>query len=299
MTDTAARLSTALSDRYRLESELGQGGMATVYLAEDVRHRRKVAIKVLRPELAAVLGVERFLQEIEPTAQLQHPHILTLYDSGQVEQQLFYVMPYVDGESLADRLARERQLSVAEAVRITCEVADALDYAHRHGVVHRDIKPANVLLQDGRALVADFGIARAVRAATTTAAGRPAALLTAGAGMPTAKSATARRQAARRPWPFRAGPRSETLRAVVEGEKLAGPAWKRTARPETTSHRAFSCPSWDRTRTLLIQSQACCQLHQGAAFNCHGAEGARTPDLLGAIQALSQLSYSPATGGET
>jgi len=159
------RLTAALSDRYRIERELGQGGMATVYLAEDLKHRRKVAIKVLRPELAAVLGVERFLQEIELTANLQHPHILTLYDSGQVEQQLFYVMPYIEGESLADRLARERQLSVEESVRITCEVADALDYAHRHGVVHRDIKPANVLLQDGRAMVADFGIARAVRAA--------------------------------------------------------------------------------------------------------------------------------------
>ena len=165
MTDTLERLQTALADRYRIEREIGQGGMATVYLAEDVRHHRKVAIKVLRPELAAVLGVERFLREIELTAQLQHPHILTLYDSGQVEQQLFYVMPYIDGESLADRLTRERQLSVEDTVRITCEVADALDYAHRHGVVHRDIKPANVLLQDGRALVADFGIARAVRAA--------------------------------------------------------------------------------------------------------------------------------------
>jgi serine/threonine-protein kinase len=159
---TLARLSTSLADRYTIERELGQGGMATVYLAHDVRHDRKVALKVLRPELAAILGAERFLAEIKTTANLQHPHILSLFDSGEADGTVFYVMPFVEGESLRDRLNREKQLPVDDAVRITCEVADALDYAHRHGVVHRDIKPENILLHDGRALVADFGIALAV-----------------------------------------------------------------------------------------------------------------------------------------
>lgn len=153
---------TDLAGRYRVERELGAGGMATVYLAHDVRHDRKVALKVLRPELAAVIGAARFLAEIRTTANLQHPHILPLYDSGEAEGSVFYVMPYVAGESLRDRLSREKQLPVDEAIRIACEVADALDYAHRQGVVHRDIKPENVLLHDGRALVADFGIALAV-----------------------------------------------------------------------------------------------------------------------------------------
>jgi serine/threonine-protein kinase len=162
VTDPAARLSAALSDRYAIERELGQGGMATVYLAHDVRHDRKVALKVLRPELSAILGASRFLQEIKTTANLQHPHILSLFDSGEADGLVFYVMPYVEGESLRDRLKREHQLPVEEAVRITREVADALDYAHRHGVVHRDIKPENILLHDGRAQVADFGIALAV-----------------------------------------------------------------------------------------------------------------------------------------
>ncbi len=161
MTDIT-RLTTALADRYRIERELGQGGMATVYLAHDVRHDRKVALKVLRPELAAVIGAERFLVEIKTTANLQHPHILPLHDSGEADGTVFYVMPYVEGESLRDRLTRERQLPVDDAVRIAREVADALDYAHRHGVIHRDIKPENILLHDGRALVADFGIALAV-----------------------------------------------------------------------------------------------------------------------------------------
>jgi len=156
------RLAEALADRYRIERELGAGGMATVFLAEDLRHRRSVAVKVLRPELAAVIGADRFLAEIRTTANLQHPHILPLFDSGGADSFLFYVMPYVDGESLRDRLGREKQLPVAEAVRIASEVASALDYAHRHGVVHRDIKPENVLLHEGRALVADFGIALAV-----------------------------------------------------------------------------------------------------------------------------------------
>ncbi|HEX9165950.1 MAG TPA: protein kinase [Gemmatimonadales bacterium] len=161
MTEPLDRLTAALADRYRIERELGAGGMATVYLAHDVRHDRKVALKVLRPELSAVIGAERFLVEIRTTANLQHPHILALYDSGQVDGTVFYVMPYVAGESLRERLAREKQLPVADAVRIATEVAGALDYAHRQGVIHRDIKPENILLHDGRALVADFGIALA------------------------------------------------------------------------------------------------------------------------------------------
>jgi Tol biopolymer transport system component len=154
-------LATALADRYRLERQVGEGGMATVYLAEDLRHHRKVAVKVLRAELSAILGAERFLHEITTTANLQHPHILPLFDSGEAAGRVFYVMPFVEGESLRDRLARLRQLPVEEAVRIAREVADALDYAHRHGVIHRDVKPENILLHDGRAQVADFGIALA------------------------------------------------------------------------------------------------------------------------------------------
>ena len=161
MTDTPTHLATALADRYRIERELGAGGMATVYLAYDLKHDRRVAIKVLRPELAAVIGAERFLSEIRTTANLQHPHILPLFDSGAAGSSLFYVMPFVDGESLRDRLTREKQLPVADAVRLATEVAAALDYAHRHGVIHRDIKPENILLHEGSALVADFGIALA------------------------------------------------------------------------------------------------------------------------------------------
>ena len=155
------RLTAALADRYRLERELGQGGMATVYLAQDLKHDRKVAIKVLRPELAAVIGAERFLTEIKTTANLQHPHILALFDSGEVNGTVFYAMPYVEGESLRDRLTREKQLPIDDAVSIAREVAGALEYAHRHGVIHRDIKPENILLHGGHALVADFGIALA------------------------------------------------------------------------------------------------------------------------------------------
>jgi Tol biopolymer transport system component/tRNA A-37 threonylcarbamoyl transferase component Bud32 len=155
------RLRTAFADRYQLEREVGAGGMATVYLAQDLRHGRKVAVKVLRPELAAVIGAERFLAEIKLTANLQHPHILPLFDSGEADSFLFYVMPFVQGETLRDRLRREKQLPVQDAVRIASEVGSALDYAHRHGVVHRDIKPENILLHDGQALVADFGIALA------------------------------------------------------------------------------------------------------------------------------------------
>jgi serine/threonine-protein kinase len=161
MPELLGRLQSALADRYRLDREAGAGGMATVYLAEDVRHDRRVALKVLRPELAAVIGAERFLAEIKLTANLQHPHILPLFESGEADGYLFYVMPFVEGETLRDRINREKQLPVAEAVRITTEVASALDYAHRHGVVHRDIKPENILLHDGQALVADFGIALA------------------------------------------------------------------------------------------------------------------------------------------
>ena len=166
------RLAAVLADRYRIERELGAGGMATVYLAHDLKHDRKVAVKVLEPELAASLGHERFLREITTTANLRHPHILPLYDSGEAGDPsdsaggrlLYYVMPYVEGESLRDRLDREKQLPLEEAVRIAAEVADALGYAHGRDVIHRDIKPENLLLEGGHAFVADFGIARAVRA---------------------------------------------------------------------------------------------------------------------------------------
>ncbi|UCC25043.1 MAG: protein kinase [Gemmatimonadales bacterium] len=165
MSEPVVRLNAALEGRYRIEHELGEGGMATVYLATDLKHNRRVALKVLKPELAAVVGAERFLAEIETTANLQHPHILPLFDSGEADGFLFYVMPYVEGESLADRLARERQLPVDEAVRIGRDLAEALDYAHRQGVIHRDIKPANILMNEGRPLIADFGIALAVGSA--------------------------------------------------------------------------------------------------------------------------------------
>ncbi|MEP6713804.1 MAG: protein kinase [Ferruginibacter sp.] len=154
-----ARLQQALSDRYVIERELGAGATATVWLARDLKHDRLVAIKVLHPELAAVVGAERFLKEIRTTAQVQHPHILPLFDSGEAEGQLYYVMLFVDGESLRQRLTRERQLPVADAIHIATEICSALDYSHRHGVIHRDIKPENILLHDGRAIVADFGIA--------------------------------------------------------------------------------------------------------------------------------------------
>src|SRR4051812_13744782 len=155
-------LAAAIADRYEIERELGAGGMATVYLARDLRHDRRVAVKVLRPELAAIIGADRFLAEIKTTANLQHPHILPLHDSGEAGTFLYYVMPFVEGESLRARLLREKQLPVADALRIAGEVSSALDYAHRHGVIHRDIKPENILLHDGQALVADFGIALAV-----------------------------------------------------------------------------------------------------------------------------------------
>ena len=162
MTDSFGRLEAALTGRYRIERELGAGGMATVYIAEDLKHHRQVAVKVLRPDVAASLGAERFLREIEIAARLHHPHILPLYDSGGGADVLFYVMPLVEGDSLRDRLARAGALPVDEAVKILREVADALAYSHRHGVVHRDIKPENILLSSGHALVTDFGVAKAV-----------------------------------------------------------------------------------------------------------------------------------------
>ena len=163
MSDPVTRLNAALEGRYAIERELGEGGMATVYLADDLKHERKVALKVLKPELAAVVGAERFLAEIKTTANLTHPHILPLFDSGEADGFLFYVMPHIEGESLRERIDREKQLGVDDSVAITQKVAGALDYAHEHGVVHRDIKPGNILLSaQGEPLVADFGIALAV-----------------------------------------------------------------------------------------------------------------------------------------
>ncbi len=165
MSDPIARLNAALEGRYTIERELGEGGMATVYLAKDLKHNRNVAVKVLKPELAAVVGAERFLAEIETTANLQHPHVLPLFDSGEADSFLFYVMPYVEGETLRDRIDREKQLPIDEAVAIASKVAGALHHAHEHGVIHRDIKPGNILIQGGEPVVADFGIALAVGAA--------------------------------------------------------------------------------------------------------------------------------------
>ena len=165
MSQQTDRLNTALAGRYRILRHLGEGGMATVYLCEDLKHDRQVALKLLKPELAAVLGAERFVQEIKTTAALQHPHILPLFDSGAADGFLFYVMPFIDGETLRAKLDRETQLGVEESVRIARDVADALHYAHTRGIVHRDVKPENILLHDGRPMVADFGIALAVSAA--------------------------------------------------------------------------------------------------------------------------------------
>ena len=162
MPEPLDQLTAALAERYRIERELGVGGMAIVYLAHDIKHNRQVALKVIKPELAAAVGAERFLREIQVTANLQHPHILALYDSGAANGTLYYVMPFVQGESLRERLNREKQLTVEETIRIVTQVAGALDFAHRQGVIHRDIKPENILLHDGEALIADFGIALAV-----------------------------------------------------------------------------------------------------------------------------------------
>ena len=160
--DALFQLKESLADRYDIKREIGAGGMATVYLAQDLRHDRPVALKLLNPELGAVLGVERFLAEIRVTANLQHQNLLPLFDSGAADGLLFYVMPFVEGESLRARLAREKQLPVDEAVRMTVAIANALDYAHSHGVIHRDLKPENILLQAGQPVIADFGIALAV-----------------------------------------------------------------------------------------------------------------------------------------
>ena len=157
-----AKVTEALAGRYKVEKVIGEGGMATVYLATDQKHKRKVAVKVMRPELAATLGAERFLREVEIAGQLSHPHILPMYDSGESDGLLYYVMPYVPGETLREKLQREGALPADEALRLAREVAEALAYAHRQGIIHRDIKPANILLSEGHALVADFGIARAV-----------------------------------------------------------------------------------------------------------------------------------------
>jgi serine/threonine-protein kinase len=165
MTDQVSQLNTALAGRYEVESELGTGGMATVYLAEDLKHDRKVAIKVLRPDITAAIGRGRFLREIQIVARLNHPHILPLYDSGEVEGLLLYVMPLVQGESLRERLKRDSVLSIEDAVSVTRDVAEGLAYAHGRGVVHRDIKPGNILIEDEHAMVTDFGIALAVSAA--------------------------------------------------------------------------------------------------------------------------------------
>ena len=181
MSDLLTRLQAALADRYAIEREVGRGGMATVYVAQDAKHHRPVALKVLHPHLAANLGPERFLREIQIAARLQHPHILPLFDSGQAEGLLYYVMPYVEGESLRSRLEREKQLPLEDALQVARAVAGALDYAHRHQVVHRDIKPENVMLHEGEAMVTDFGIAKAISVAgkdtltqTGTAVGTPA-----------------------------------------------------------------------------------------------------------------------------
>jgi serine/threonine-protein kinase len=160
VTHALATIAQALQDRYELGRELGSGGMATVYLAQDLRHERPVAIKILRPEIAAGVGAERFLREVRLAARLQHPHILPVFDSGGAAGLLWYAMPYVEGESLRHRLARDGSVRLDECLRLTREVADALDYAHRRGVIHRDVKPANILLSDGHALLADFGVAR-------------------------------------------------------------------------------------------------------------------------------------------
>ncbi|HEU4955817.1 MAG TPA: serine/threonine-protein kinase, partial [Gemmatimonadales bacterium] len=165
MLDLLDQLQSALDSRYAIEREIGHGGMAVVYLARDLRHDRTVAVKVLQPQLAEQLGAERFVREIRVAARLHHPHLLPLYDSGDANGFLYYVAPFVEGGSLRDRLTREGRLALGPALRLTREVADALDYAHRQGVVHRDIKPENILLEDDHAIVADFGVSRALESA--------------------------------------------------------------------------------------------------------------------------------------
>src|SRR5690349_15168603 len=168
MTDDAERVRASLAGRYAIERELGRGGMATVYLARDLKHHRPVAIKVLAPDLGAAVGRDRFLREIATAAGLSHPHILPLHDSGEVDGLLYFVMPYIEGESLRDRMIREKQLPIDDAVTIVSEVASALSHAHNHHIVHRDVKPENILLSAGQAVVADFGIAAALDAASNS-----------------------------------------------------------------------------------------------------------------------------------
>ena len=223
-------LSAKIADRYEIEAELAHGGMATVYLAEDVRHGRKVAVKVLRPEITAMLGPDRFLREIDIAAKLAHPHILPLYDSGNAGGILYYVMPFVEGESLRSRLDREGALPVTDAIRIVRDVVDALAYAHRHGVVHRDIKPDNVMLASRHALVTDFGVAKAVNAATG-----PHHITTAGHAVGTPQY-MAPEQAAAEP---KADPRSDIYAlGVMAYELLAGrpPLAGATARETLAAH---------------------------------------------------------------
>jgi len=165
--DDLSRLKAALESHYEIERELGHGGMATVYLARDIKHGRVVAIKVLRRELTAAVGAERFHREISIAAQLRHPHILTLIDSGEADGLLYYVMPFVEGESLRSRLGRAGALPISEATRILREVVDALVHAHKHGMIHRDIKPDNVMIEDRHALVLDFGVAKAMSSAAS------------------------------------------------------------------------------------------------------------------------------------
>ena len=171
-----AALRTGLGDRYRVEREIGRGGMATVYLAHDLKHGRPVAIKVLHADLTSALGADRFVREVQTIATLRHPHILPLHDSGEVDGYLYYVMPFIDGDSLRSRLGREGQLPLADTLGIAAEIADALAYAHRSGVVHRDIKPENILLDQGHAILADFGIARASKSSGTRLTGTGLAL---------------------------------------------------------------------------------------------------------------------------
>src|SRR5262245_29996363 len=163
MSSLLDELSSALPERYRVDRQIGQGGMATVFVAEDTRYGRKVAVKLLNPDLASALGAERFEREIQVLGKLNHPHILPVLDSGESNGLLYYVMPFVEGQSLRDRLTQDGQLPIEEAIAITCDVADALTHAHSHGIIHRDIKPENVLIHGGHAVVADFGIARLVQ----------------------------------------------------------------------------------------------------------------------------------------
>jgi len=217
--DPRTQLEAELSGRYTIERELGRGGMATVFLARDLRHDRPVALKVLHPELAATLGPERFLREIHLAARLQHPHVLSVYDSGDAGGQLWFTMPYVEGETLRQRLRREGQLPIDDALRIARETADALDYAHQQGIVHRDIKPENILLTARHALVADFGIARALGSAVSDGSSREQRLTETGMSIGTPAYMSPEQASADR----EVGPRSDIYSlGCVLYEMLAG-----------------------------------------------------------------------------